>query len=307
MTIGARAMKQDTKRRRWGAATLAVVLAGSLAACGAEAGASDDDTTLRFAVTDLQGLEELQREFGAFEETFEEKSGLDLEFFAVNDRTAAAAALESGDIDIVFTGPAEYVVIHERTDAVPVVAIERDRYRSCVYTTVDSGIDSLEDLRGKQVAMSDVGSTSGHLGPSQMLVDAGADPLNEVEVHTVGDAVHEALKRGDVDAVGIGYHDYEAFMAEEDNPDGYRVVEEGPVLPPDLLVARSDLDQETVEKVRETFTDNFDEILAAILEGKDNEKFKNAKLVEVTDADYDVVRSMYRAIGADDFTEFVGD
>jgi len=96
-----------------------------MAACGAKAD-RNDESTLRFAVTDLQGLEELQREFGAFERTFEEKSGLDLEFFAVNDRTAAAAALDSGDIDIVFTDPAEYVVIHERTDAQPVVAIRRD-------------------------------------------------------------------------------------------------------------------------------------------------------------------------------------
>jgi phosphonate transport system substrate-binding protein len=300
-------MTWNTTWRRWGAAALATALAGTLAACGEEAADASDNDTLRFAVTDLQGLEELQREYGAFEEAFEEKSGLELEFFAVNDRTAAAAALEAGDIDIVFTGPAEYVVIHERTDAVPVVAIERDRYRSCVYTTADSDIDSLADLRGKKIAMSDVGSTSGHLGPSQMLVDAGLDPLDDLEVHTVGDSVHQALKRGDVDAVGIGYHDYEAFMAEEDDPSAYRVVEEGPVLPPDLLVARSDLDEETVEQVRDTFTENFDELLAAILEGKDNEKFKNATLVEVSDADYDVVRSMYRAIGADDFTEFVGE
>ena len=95
-------------------------------------------------------------------------------------------------------------------------------------------------------------------------------------------------------------------MAEED-PADYPVVEEGPVLPPDLLIARSGLAESTIETVRETFTDNFDELLTAILDGKDNAKFQNAALVDVTDADYDVVRSMYRAIGADDFTEFVGE
>ncbi|MHA6630157.1 PhnD/SsuA/transferrin family substrate-binding protein [Pseudonocardia sichuanensis] len=297
-------MDRQTRWRRWGGSLLGATLVAATAACGAPAeggGAS----TLRFAVTDLQGLEELQREFGAFETTFEERSGLDLEFFAVNDRAAAAAALDSGDVDVVLTGPAEYVAIHERTNAQPVVAIARDGYRSCVYTSAGSGARSLADLRGKKIAMSDIGSTSGHLGPSQMLVDAGIDPLEEVEVLTVGDAVHQALERGDVDAVGIGCHDYEEFMAGEVRTD-YPVLAEGPALPPDLLVAREGLSEETVRVVRATFQENFDALLAALLEGKDNAKFTGATLVDVTDRDYDVVRSMYRAIGADDFSEFVG-
>lgn len=297
-------MDRHTRWRRLGAAVLGVTLAGALAACGGQAD-GNGDSTLRFAVTDLQGLEELQREFGAFERTFEEKSGLDLEFFAVTNRTAAAAALESGDIDIVLTGPAEYVVIHERTDAQPVIAIRRDGYRSCIYTSAASGVTSLTDIRGKKIAMSDIGSTSGHLGPSQMLVDAGVDPLEEVEVLTVGDAVHQALKRGDVDAVGVGCHDYEEYMADEVRAE-YPVLAEGPLLPPDLLVSRSGLPEATVQTVRTTFQQNFPDLLAALLDGKDNAKYDGAALVEVTDADYDVVRSMYRAIGANDFTEFVG-
>jgi len=44
-----------------------------------------------------------------------------------------------------------------------------------------------------------------------------------------------------------------------------------------------------------------------MLEGKDNAKYENAKLVNVTDADYDTVRSMYRAVGVDDFSRFLGD
>lgn len=298
-------MARRSTPQRLTAALCAVAAAGSLAACGgsSEAAAS---ATLRFAVTDLQGMEELQREYGAFEETFEETSGLELEFFAVTDRAAAAAALDSDQVDVVFTGPAEYVVIHERTDARPVVAIRRPGYRSCLYTSAGSGVSEVSDLVGKRVAMSDVGSTSGHLGPSQIILEAGIDPTEELEVLAVGDTVHQALKRGDVDAVGIGCHDYEEFMAEED-PADFPVIEEGDLLPPDIILARSGLDDAMVETVRETFTEHFDELLAAMLEGKDNAKYDGAELVQVTDEDYDVVRSMYRAIGVEDFTEFVGD
>lgn len=290
------------------ASAMAVLGAAALVVgCSSQSSDTGQPGTVRLAVTDLQGLEELQREYSAFKDEFEKQSGLKVEFFAVNDRTAAAAALQADRVDVVFTGPAEYVVIHEKTGAEPIVAIERDGYHSTIYTTADSGITSVDQLRGKKVAMSDVGSTSGHLGPSQMLVDAGLTPGTDVETLTVGDSTHESLKRGDVDAVGIGYHDYEEFMAEEADPTQYRVLEEGPILPPDLLMAREGLDQQTVTTIRDTFNDHFDTLLPAMLEGKDNAKYENAKLVAVTDANYDPVRSMYRAVGVNDFSEFIGD
>ncbi|RBO90371.1 phosphate/phosphite/phosphonate ABC transporter substrate-binding protein [Nocardia puris] len=285
-----------------GAGMAALLIAGS-SACGNSEPA--DSGTVRFAVTDLQGLEELQREFGAFTEVLARETGLDIELFAVTNRTAAAAALQSDRVDVVFTGPAEYVVIHERTEAQPIVAIERDGYRSCVYTTGSSGVASLTDLRGQRIAMSDIGSTSGHLGPSQMLVDAGLQPRTDVEVLTVGDAVHAALERGDVAAVGVGCHDYEEYVAEDERA-AFPVLAEGPILPPDLLMARDGLDPEVSDKIRRAFLDDYDVLLAAILEGKDNAKFAGSTVVEVTDADYDTVRAMYRAIGVEDFTEFVG-
>lgn len=276
--------------------------------CSGETADSSQPDTVRLAVTDLQGLEELQREFGAFKGEIEKTTGLKVDFFAVNDRTAAAAALQADRVDVVFTGPAEYVVIHEKTGAEPIVAIERDGYRSCIYTRTDSGKNNLAELRGSKIGMSDIGSTSGHLGPSQMLVDAGLDPQSDVTVLTVGDTVHEALKRGDVDAVGIGCHDYEEFVAEEADPAQYKLLAEGSALPPDLLMGREGLSQETVSTIQTAFNENFDVLLAAMLEGKDNAKYENAQLVDgVSDSDYDSVRSMYQAIGVDDFTQFVGE
>ncbi|MGQ0573803.1 MAG: PhnD/SsuA/transferrin family substrate-binding protein [Pseudonocardia sp.] len=287
----------------------AVAVAGvalvALAGCGGpepEAGPG----TVRLAVTDLKGLEELQREFGAFVEVLERSTGLAVEFFPVSDRVAAAGALEADRVDMVFTGPAEYVVLAERTQAEPLVAIRRPDYHSCVYTAAGSNLTQVAQLRGQKIAMSDVGSTSGHLGPSQLLVDAGLDPQADVEVLTVGDAVHAALERGDVAAVGVGCHDYEEFVPAADRA-AFPLLVEGPPLPPDVVMYRKGVDPAVVQAVRGAFEREFPALLAAMLEGKDNAKYADATLVTVTDADYDVVRSMYRAIGVDDFTEFVGD
>ena len=259
--------------------------------------------TLRMAVTDLQGLEELQREFGAFSAELEKAVGTKIELFPVSDRTAAAAALAGKQVDLVFTGPAEYIVLRERAHVEPVVAIKRADYRSCVYVAADSPVKELSDLRGKTVGMSDIGSTSGHLGPSQLFLDAGIDPLEEIEIKTVGDAVHQALERGDVDAVGVGCHDRDEYIAGKE--DEFRTIVEGPSLPPDVVVAAPGLSDAAQAAVRKGFEQNWPVLLKAMLDGKDNAKYENAELVTVSDDDYDVVRSMYRAIGVE-ADEFVG-
>lgn len=290
------------------------VMVATIALVASAAGCGEDETeqagggvpdTMRMAVTDLQGLEELQREFGAFKTEFERAAKIKLDFFPVSNRTAAAAALASDRIDLVFTGPAEYVVLNERTKAEPVVAIRRPDYHSCFYVKADSPIREVTQLKGKKVAMSDVGSTSGHLGPAQLLVDAGLKPGEDVEILTVGDVVHQALKRGDVDAVGVGCHDRDEYIAGKESD--FRTILEGPPLPPDVIMAHPDLSAEAVTRVRDAFEDNWATLLPAMLEGKDNAKFENATLVVPKDSDYDVVRSMYRAVGVDDFSEFVGD
>ena len=78
------------------ASAMAVLTAAAVAVgCSSESSDTGQPDTVRLAVTDLQGLEELQREFGAFKAEFEKQSGLKVDFFAVNDRTAAAAALQA--------------------------------------------------------------------------------------------------------------------------------------------------------------------------------------------------------------------
>ena len=49
---------------------------------------------LKFAVTDIEGLEALQQEFAPFEEALEAASGQDIELLPVSSRTAAVEALK---------------------------------------------------------------------------------------------------------------------------------------------------------------------------------------------------------------------
>ena len=67
--------------------TVAALAAGAALFAGAGVAQAQ---SVAFAVTDVQGLENLQREFGAFREALQEATGFDIEFLPVNSRTAAS-------------------------------------------------------------------------------------------------------------------------------------------------------------------------------------------------------------------------
>jgi phosphonate transport system substrate-binding protein len=264
---------------------------------------------LRFAVTDVVGLETLQREWGLFQKALEGKSGLNIAFFAVNNRTAAAEALRAKRVDLVFTGPAEYVVMRARTDAVPVIALQRVDYYANVVVRADSGITEVAQLKGKRVAFGSIGSTSRHLGPMQLLADLGIDPRQDIQAtHVNSNIGFEALKRGDVAAMGMNYTDFQK-LRERDPLTPYFVLARGRDLPLDLILAGSHVDKGVVEKVRKAIADNAPEMTKAILAGEgENVKFKGMVWVPtIRDEDYNYVRKMYATIGQKQFSEFVGD
>ena len=223
---------------------------------------------LRFAVTDVVGLENLQREWGPFQKALEARTGLKLAFFAVTNRTAAVEAMNARRVDLVFTGPAEYVVFRTRTNAVPVIALQRTDYYANVVVRADSGITEVAELKGKKVAFGAIGSTSRHLGPMQVLADQGLNPREDFQVtHVSANVGFEALKRGDIAAMGMNYTDFQRLV-ERDPATPYFVIARGRDLPLDLILAGAHVDASVVERLRKGIADNAAEMTKAILAGE---------------------------------------
>ncbi|GAB4147673.1 MAG: hypothetical protein Fur0046_26010 [Cyanobacteria bacterium J069] len=78
---------------------------------------------LRFAVTDVHGLDELKEKYDPFRAALEAVLETSIEFFPVDDLLMAASALQADQLDLVWAGPSEYVTIHARTQAVPLVSL----------------------------------------------------------------------------------------------------------------------------------------------------------------------------------------
>lgn len=278
-------------------------LAVILAACGNDSQASGEEAgkeleTIRFVDTGAEGMEELSREFGPFKDELEKATDRSVEFFSISNRTAAATAMEFGQVDMVLTGPGEYVSMKNQTEVKGVVGITRPGYRSVIAVPASSDIETLEDLKGKKIAMKDIGSTSGHVAPVGLLMDAGIDPQEDVETLMLGETFVEAFKMGETDAVAFSLSRYNDLV-EEWGQENIRVLAESEDLPNDLFVASHELSDEVVEELRNTMMDNQDALLESMLITGEHEHYEESEFVLVDDEEYNDLRLIYEELGLD--------
>lgn len=269
---------------------------------GSEGSINTSPKTLKFAVTDVAGIEDLERDYGQFRTVLEEILGIKIEFFPVENPTAAAPALISGKVDIVFAGPSEYLILNARAKAIPIIAIRRINYHSMFVVRADSKIKSLAQLKGKTIAMRKIGSTSGHIAPTKLLIDAGLNPNTDFKTVMLDDKGGQALKKGEVDAWTVASDRYQNILeAEGLSEKDFSVIFQGPLLPNDVFVASNQLPSSLVEDVRSRMLEHQDKLIQSLLTAKANQKYKGAKLTSANDADYNMIREVYQKIGQGSF------
>ena len=286
-----------------------VLLAAGLAHAPASAA-----PVLRMAVTDLGGYPQLQREFGAFARVLGRHAGCAIEFLPVRSRTAAVTALQRHQLELVLTGPSEYVVFRKLSRAQPLVAFSRPDYFAGIMVLAQGGPATVGQLKGKTVMFGDVGSTSNHLAPMQILADHGLNPLGDIRsLHICRhdrDQAWRALKQGQVDALGMNWAKLVQLRDHdpEQSPGAFRFIARGPDLPNDVLLVARHVSEQRVRRLRQVFLEHEAELKAAILQGEDNKKYRGMKIItQVSDSDYDYVRSMFRTIGFPRFSEFINE
>ncbi|MEB3357117.1 MAG: PhnD/SsuA/transferrin family substrate-binding protein [Synechococcales bacterium] len=260
---------------------------------------------LRFSVTDAPGLEGLQQEYEPFRAALEEILQTTVEFFPVEDYFMAASALQSGQVDLVWAGPSEYVAVRARTSATPIVSLVRSTYRTIIAARSDSGIQSLADLKGKTLDMWKLGSTAGQLGAAIMLMEAGLNPQTDVKAIFTEDNTLTPLKTGAAAAWARPFNRYQPAIEQEGAAaTDYPIIAEGATLPGDVFVLASQLGSELAIAIQSQMLANAEKLMTAIRAVESlAERFGNGELTQGNDADYDVLREAYRAIGQGDFLQ----
>lgn len=288
---------------------LAALLALPLAACGDdgdEPSGSSAPTTLRFGASGSSGRASMDRYFGPLKKELEGLLGVEIVLQTTPSRSAAAAAMGAGKLDLLLSGPAEYVAMRSKMDVVPLVGFRHAKYYNVVAVHKGSGIGGLKDLRGKSVAMTDPTSGSGYIWPTKLLMDAGLKPGRDVDTKLLGDAQAQAFISGKVDAMATYPANYELMLKlGKLEPSDAPIVYRGPLLPPELISASARLPDDYVRKISDLMVDDGRDIIDAIYAGAPDilGLFEDSRPVRVTDASFDPMREAYRRVGQGDLAE----
>ncbi len=121
-----------------------------------------------------------------------------------------AKSLASGETDMALMGPWGYVLANHQAGAEAVATIlyqGKPEYFAIMVTGPNSGIQKIDDLKGRTFAFGDKGSTSGYLIPSHEFMKRGIDPdkfFSRV-IYTKHQAIETQVVRGELDA-GADYN-----------------------------------------------------------------------------------------------------
>lgn len=170
---------------------------------------------------------------------------------------ATIEALGNGSLDFAYLGGLSYIKAHARYGAVPLVQRASDRqFHSYFITSVNSGIHSLSDLKGKTFAFGDINSTSGHLMPYWEMKEAGMDPNTDLKYRYTGShlATAKAVESGAAEAGALDDTVFDSMVSEGKlDPNHVRVFYTSKPFVDYVWVARKEINQATQEKLMQAF------------------------------------------------------
>ncbi|MFM9901671.1 MAG: putative selenate ABC transporter substrate-binding protein [Polaromonas sp.] len=163
---------------------------------------------------------ELARKAAPLVKYLEQQLGMKVEFTPVSDYAAAVEALVNKQVDMAWYGGFTFVQANIRSGGkvIPLVQREEDEKFRSVFITSEPDIKTLADLKGKTVSFGSQSSTSGHLMPRSVLLQANIDPdkdFKRVAYSGAHDATIAAVAAGKVDAGALNISVWDKFVAEK--------------------------------------------------------------------------------------------
>ena len=173
---------------------------------------------------------------------------------------AVVEAMANEKVDIAFFGPVSYHKAKSKGAAeLLAVAVTggKSSYYSGIFVRRDSGLNSINDLKGKSVAFGDVNSTSSFNYPVAMIIDAGVDPVKDLgKLYLTGSHANAlgALAAGKVDGACAAFDSFEKAVANKQiDPSKFKVLAKSAPIPFPPLAMHPKLDPAVKKQLRDAF------------------------------------------------------
>jgi phosphonate transport system substrate-binding protein len=284
-------------RPMWIAVGIGMVLAVCAIACG-KSGSSPK--VLRIGFVPAEDAQQVMQNAQPLVDILRKELGMEIEPFVATDYTGIVEALRVHKLDVAFLAPASYVLAKNEANIKVILKSERKGipfYYAAIITRADSGIKSLDDLRGKTFAFGDSLSTTGHVFPRKMLKEKGIDPIRDLKqiLYSGGhDATVLAVLNGKVDAGATYATAWMRYLKDPADVKRIRAIAFSEPIPADNLVVSDSLDPKIVKRLEEVFVE-----LSRDPKGKKmlRDLYQIDGFVPATDQDYDSVRKAFTEAG----------
>ena len=247
----------------------------ALAGCGGKSEPENEvqELNVQFVPTNNDGSMEAKAR--PFAEYLTEKLGRPVNVTLATDYSTIVEAMASGQVDIGIMPPAAYVQARDQGAAKAILTSQLGAYdqetglpkegelsgtfKGEVLVRADSGLETLEDLKGKRIATLSPNSASGYIYPVAEMKNLGIDPTKDCTLTTVNDIPSEmtAVLNGQQDACFVfegARNVFQGVFPEEDLLETLNVLylTEGDI-PNDAIAVQPDMDEELVAQVKDVF------------------------------------------------------
>lgn len=233
-------------------------------------------------------------------------TGKKIEFYLPTSYASVVEAMLGGFVDIGMHGPYSYIIAQEEDPELRVVATyakhkghfqeDGPGYKAVLVTRSDSGLNSIEDLKGTIIGLTDPASTSGNLLPRVSFTKIIGSELEDYFSRVVYTGSHDlsavAVMEEHVDAAFVATHRLDNVIDRGlAKMEDYTVLWSSPVIPQDPFVVNGRLCQEIIDQIQNAFI-----TLTDSEEGRQYLKnVKASKFVAITDSEYDIIRDLKAA------------
>jgi phosphonate transport system substrate-binding protein len=274
-----------------------------LAALLVPLGAAAQEAPLVIALTPSRDPSALQEAGDAFARTITRLSGVPMRAQVASDYAGVVEALRSRRVDLAFVHPVGYVLASREAGCrilVRDIWQGKTAYTARVWVRRASGIERLEDLRGKTIAFVDPASSSGYIYPMVLMMQRGLvrdrDPktfFKEALFAGTHEAALRSVLHGRVDAAASFDKALEIHLKDPALMAQLTWVAETAPIPEAGICARPGLPAEAVARIKTALLAIKGPEHAALLK----QLYDIDGFVEAADADYQPVREAVELMG----------
>jgi phosphonate transport system substrate-binding protein len=235
---------------------------GSSASSGGSSDTGCPGGQVRFGIEPYEDPAKLTPAYTVLANALQRRLGCPVKLKIVEDYSAEVLAMRNDKLDVAEFGPLGFVFANQRANAEPLVSFgdasgRLSSYKAGIWVPNDSSIKTLADLKGKSLALSEPGSTSGDALPRYALQKQGIDVKKDLKVEYAGGHPESllALTKGKVDAAEINTQQ-QATSSQEGQFDAakFRQIWTSDPIPNDPITVRGSLDPAFKAKVKAALT-----------------------------------------------------